>query len=238
MPEITADRAAIPWTLRRSRRAKWMRIRVRSGAVEVVAPPRTPRAEIDAFVAAQRDWIRAKVAAWRERAVEDLPQRFETGGRVLLGGRHLELAVEPASVRRPLVELGDVLRVRVPRELGGDEREAATREAVLRWLRERARSGAEELIERWAPRAGARPSGLRIGNQRTLWGSCSARGVVSLNWRLVTVPEAIFEYVVVHELCHLLEANHGPRFWSLVEGLLPDWRERRAWLRNHGVALG
>ena len=54
----------------------------------------------------------------------------------------------------------------------------------------------------------------------------------------MTTPEPIFEYVVVHELCHLLEANHGPRFWSLVEGLLPDWRERRGWLRDHGVALG
>ena len=97
MPKLTAGGAAIPWTLRRNRRAKWMRIRVRSGGVEVVAPPRTPRAEIDAFVAAQRDWIRAKVAAWRERAVEDLPERFETGGRVLLGGSHWELVVEPAA---------------------------------------------------------------------------------------------------------------------------------------------
>lgn len=238
MPEITADGAAIPWTLRRSRRAKWLRIRVRSGAVEVVAPPRTPRREIDAFVAAQRGWVRAKVAAWRERAVEDLPPRFETGGRVLLGGSPWQLAVEPAAVRRPRVELGEVIRVRVPRGLEGDEREAAAREAVLRWLRERARTDARELIERWAPRVGARPAGLRIGNQRTLWGSCSARGVVSLNWRLVTTPPPIFEYVVVHELCHLREANHGPRFWALVEGLLPDWRERRAWLRNHGVALG
>jgi predicted metal-dependent hydrolase len=238
MPEITADGAAIPWTLRRSRRAKWLRIRVRSGGVEVVAPRRTPRAEIDAFVAAQREWIRAKVAAWRERAVEDLPQRFETGGRVLLGGSHWELVVEPAQVRRPRVVLGETIRVWVPRELDDDEREAATREAVLRWLRERARADAGKLIDRWAPRVGARPSGLRIGNQRTLWGSCSARGVVSLNWRLVTTPEPIFEYVVVHELCHLLEANHGPRFWSLVEGLLPDWRERRAWLQDHGVALG
>lgn len=238
MPEIAADGAAIPWTLRRSQRAKWLRIRVRQGAVEVVAPPRTPRAEVDRFVAAQRDWIRARVAAWRERAVETLPERFETGGRVLLGGVHFDLVVEPGPVRRPRVSVGAALRVRVPAGLAGEEREAAARRAVLGWLRERARSDARRLIDRWAPRVGARPTGLRIGNQRTLWGSCSARGVISLNWRLVTVPEPIFEYVVVHELCHLLEANHGARFWALVEGLVPDWRERRAWLGEHGIALG
>ena len=237
MPDLTAD-ASVAWTLRRSRRAKRVRIVVRAGGVEVVAPPRTPRAAIDAFVAVKRDWIRAKVAAWREREVRALPERFETGGRVLYRGRHLELVIEPAAVRWPEVIVRDTFRVRVPRRLEGDEREAAARKAVLRWLRERVRAEAVLLIDRWAATVGARPSGLRIGNQKTLWGSCSGRGVISLNWRLVTVPEPILEYVVVHELCHLREANHSPRFWALVEGLLPDWRERRAWLREQGVVLG
>ncbi len=236
MPELTAG-AVVAWTLRRSRRAKRVRIVVRAGGVEVVAPPRTPRAAIDAFVATKRDWIRAKVAAWHERQVQVLPERFETGGQVLYRGRHLELVVEPAAVRWPEVSAGATFRVRVPRRLDRDAREAAARKAVLRWLRERVRSDAARLIDRWGSRVGARPRGLRIGNQRTLWGSCAGRGVISLNWRLVTAPEPVLEYVVLHELCHLREANHGPRFWALVEGLLPDWRERRAWLREHGVAL-
>ncbi len=89
-----------------------------------------------------------------------------------------------------------------------------------------------------APGLGVAPRAIRIGNQKTLWGSCSARGVISLNWRLLAAPRPIFEYVVVHELCHLRERNHGPRFWRLVGNVLPDYRERRAWPRRHGVALG
>lgn len=237
MPDLNAG-AAIEWTLRRSKRAKRVRIVVRSGGVEVVAPPRAPRRLIDAFVAEKRDWIRAKVAAWREREVEALPERFETGGKVLFRGRQLELVVETAAVRYPKVFVGSTFRVQVPRRFDRDEREASARKAVTHWLRERVRADAVQLIDLWAPTLGARPSGLRIGSQKTLWGSCSGRGVISLNWRLVTAPEPILEYVVVHELCHLLEANHGPRFWQLVEERLPDWRQRRAWLRDHGVVLG
>ena len=77
-----------------------------------------------------------------------------------------------------------------------------------------------------------------IGNQKTLWGSCSPKDVISLNWRLIAAPREVFEYVVVHELCHLRERNHSSRFWGLVEELMPDYRERRAWLKEHGVGLG
>lgn len=238
MPELLIDDEVIAWTLRRSRRSKHIRIVIRSGRVEVAAPPRTPRREIDAFVAEKAGWIRAKVAEWRSRAVEALPERFATGERVLFRGRHLELVVEPAAVSRVRVAVGDAVRVRLPEGLDATAREDAARRAVVRWLRERLRRDATELVERWAPRVGARPSGLRIGSQKTLWGSCSSTGVVSFNWLLVTAPEPILEYVVVHELCHLLEANHGARFWAHVERLLPDWRNRRAWLRDYGVELG
>jgi predicted metal-dependent hydrolase len=88
-------------------------------------------------------------------------------------------------------------------------------------------SVAEELV----------PARIRIAGQRTRWGSCSPRGTVSLNWRLALAPPEVLDYVVVHELCHLVEANHGPRFWALVQTRRPDYREARRWLRDHGHAL-
>ena len=76
-----------------------------------------------------------------------------------------------------------------------------------------------------------------VRDQRTRWGSASARGTISLNWRLSLVPPNVAVYVVVHELCHLVEMNHSPAFWALVEGHLPGYRERRRWLRAHGGAI-
>lgn len=75
---------------------------------------------------------------------------------------------------------------------------------------------------------------LRIGDQKTRWGSCSSKGTISYNWRLVLMPEKIMDYVVVHELCHLLEMNHSAKFWKRVSEVLPDYKDRRKWLKENG----
>ena len=104
-----------------------------------------------------------------------------------------------------------------------------------------ARVSARELIsmlaEEEAVRIGVRYQRLRIGDQQTLWGSCSPRGTISFNWRLVLAPLAVLDYVVVHELCHLRFLDHSQRFWRLVEQHRPEWREQRDWLRAHGPEL-
>ena len=78
---------------------------------------------------------------------------------------------------------------------------------------------------------------IAIRDQRTRWGSCSPKGTLSFNWRLALAPLEVLDYVVVHELCHLRESNHSPRFWRLVTERRPGWREQRAWLREHGAEL-
>ena len=78
---------------------------------------------------------------------------------------------------------------------------------------------------------------VRIANQRTRWGSCSTTGAMSFNWRLLLAPPEILDYVVWHEACHLVHMDHSPRFWSLLERHVPDYRAPRRWLRDHGATL-
>jgi predicted metal-dependent hydrolase len=104
-----------------------------------------------------------------------------------------------------------------------------------------ARIGARELVstlaEEEAERVGVVYQRIRIGSQRTLWGSCSPCGTLSFNWRLVLAPLEVLDYVVVHELCHLRVPDHSRRFWTLVERHRPHWRHQRNWLREYGPEL-
>ena len=84
-------------------------------------------------------------------------------------------------------------------------------------------------------------SGVRrvsVRNQRTRWGSCSRRGLISLNWRLVQTPDTVRDYIIHHELMHLREMNHSERFWARVEAVCPGWRDAEKWLKRNGSLLG
>src|SRR3954468_18426001 len=104
-----------------------------------------------------------------------------------------------------------------------------------------ARVGARELVsalaQEEAEQLGVTYRRIRIGGQRTLWGSCSPSGTLSFNWRLVLAPVEVLDYVVVHEVCHLRHLDHSQRFWRLVERRRPGWRQQRNWLREHGPEL-
>lgn len=100
-----------------------------------------------------------------------------------------------------------------------------------------ARECVSTLAQEEAERIGVEYRRIRIGGQRTRWGSCSSRGTLSFNWRLVLAPPEVLDYVVVHELCHLRVPNHSGQFWALVERHRPHWRRQRAWLRDYGPEL-
>jgi predicted metal-dependent hydrolase len=107
--------------------------------------------------------------------------------------------------------------------------ESEARRAARELVTMLAEEEADELDVRW--------SRIEIRDQRSRWGSCSTRGTLSFNWRLVLAPFDVLDYVVVHELCHLREPNHSRRFWRLVESRRPNWRTQRAWLHDHGPEL-
>ena len=110
-------------------------------------------------------------------------------------------------------------------------------EAIERWYRRRARAEIGPRLDAATARAGTGYKGLTIRGQRTRWASCSSNGAMSFNWRLLLAPEAVLDYVIEHEVCHLEVMDHSPRFWALLESRVPGWREHADWLRRYGSTL-
>lgn len=229
------------YQLRRSARARRLRLEVRADTLLVVLPKGVPEAAAHRLVAERLAWIEAareQLRAQRAAALAAVPAWVHGVSTVLWRGQELAVGLSdtagPAQVHW---HRSGALRVQIPPGLSAAARAAALRAALRRWLREQAEILARERLPLYAERTGLEPAGFRIGDQRSRWGSCGSHGRIHLNWRLAMAPPAVLDYVLVHELCHLRHRDHSPRFWSLVSHHYPDWRSQRAWLRRHGAWL-
>jgi predicted metal-dependent hydrolase len=225
---------AVPYRIRRSSRARRARILVGADGVEVVVPQRFPLRDVEPFVRAKQPWIDRTLQRLRESEDELPPARLEHGGEVPYLGERLELAVrvEPGRIRAHIVRRGSVLRVAI-----AESGEQPLRDALERWYRRQARSEVAPRLDVATARAGTRYTRLQIRGQRTRWASCSTRGAMSFNWRLLLAPPEVLDYVVEHEVVHLEVMDHSRRFWDLLATRVPDWRDREQWLRRHGHLL-
>src|SRR4051812_25237326 len=221
------------YPIRRSGRARRARINVSADGVEVVVPRRMALRHVTPFVEEKRPWIERTLRRMRE-AEEAAAVRLCDGGSVPYLGRALDLRVraEPGRVRSHVAMKGDTLTVSV-----GATGVVAVRQALESWFRRRARIEVAPRLDAACARAGVRYTRLSIRAQRTRWASCSSKGAMSFNWRLLLAPPEILDYVVEHEVAHLSVLDHSPRFWRLLGSRAPAYREHERWLRRNGPAL-
>jgi predicted metal-dependent hydrolase len=213
----------IPYTIRRSTRARRIRVTVdATRGVQVVLPRRAAEREAAAAVRELGPWISRRVSELR-RAQATVAARGET---LPFLGQTLQVRAEPGRSRawRRADEL------LVP---DGPERQPA----IERWYRHAARDEITARLDRACAAAGLEYERLTIRGQRTRWASCSATRAMSFNWRLLLAPAAVLDYVVWHEVCHLRVMDHSPAFWSELERWCPDYRVHKEWLRRHGPTL-
>lgn len=225
--------AAVPLVFVRSLRARRYRLTLRRDGVAVATIPlRGTEGEARRFVEQQREWLeRARARqARRPRAAE----RWSLGTRVLWRGEMTEIrpaeAVPPTAGPVRICLAADVFRVR--------SLDADLRPELEAHFARRARIELPARTWELAAETGVDVRHVTVRNQRSRWGSCSAGGTISLNWRLVQTPEAVRDYIIYHELMHLREMNHSARFWARVAEVCPGWREAERWLKRHGSLVG
>ncbi|MFO0696858.1 MAG: SprT family zinc-dependent metalloprotease [Polyangiales bacterium] len=234
LAEITWGTTRIAYALSRSSRQKTLSIRVEpDGRVEVVAPAGLAEDRIEAVVRKKAGWI-----VERQRELEDLlprpsPREFVSGETFLYLGRQYLLRVKAGS--EPSVKLlGKHLEVTVPRGTSVEGRADVVRDQLVGWYRAHAEERLPERVEVWAKKLGVTPRSVLVREPAKRWGSCDVKGNVRINWRVVQAPMRLVDYVVAHELVHLVHADHGKAFWATLGRVMPDYEGRRDCLRRRG----
>jgi hypothetical protein len=223
---------SVPYRILISTRARRLRVTVADGQVSVTLPRGVPHGAAEKMLHEHADWVLKQLtrAAQPRRQDKALPPDV-----ILLRGAVVQVVVieEPGRQSRLRVqERGERPVLRVPPGEGKGGRALA-----VPWLKARAREELGAAADQWAVRMGVRFKSVTIRDQKTRWGSCSSRGTLSFNWRLVMAPPAVQTYVVIHELAHLKQPNHSPAFWQVVRQHYPEYKQARAWLRQIAALL-
>ena len=230
-PEYRDGHGFIAEVIRTNRR-KSADIRVEDGAVSVVVPVNTPAEKIDQLLVAKRRWIKEKITLHQEMTPAS-SKRYVSGEAFSYLGRNYRLKVETGNFA-PVKLLNGRLVVTVP---NGTEQPHMVRNALVRWYKRQAEQKLTEKVNRFAPVVGVEPAGAGIRTFKSRWGSCTTKGKLEFNWQIMMAPNRMVDYVVIHELCHLIRHDHSPEFWGEMARVMPEYQRCREWLRENAGKL-
>lgn len=239
MPDIIYDSCTIPFSIKQSRRAKNLRITVTDRGVDVIIPMGITLADATRFVESKKEWILKKTREIGLFKRESAGQKeFSGGEEFLFLGRKLYLLVVQSDRKNTGVSVeSDHIIVSVSNSLEANTRKSVIQKALEDWYRDQARKLITERLKFYQKILGVEYNSINIRDQKTRWGSCSGRKNLSFNWRLIMSPQEVLDYVVVHELCHLIHMNHSKKFWQAVETIVPQYKIRKKWLKENSSLL-
>lgn len=237
MPVLQIGETSIDYNIRYSKRSKRQRIIVSSKGVEVVAPINTPEELITNFVDSKKRWLFKTVTETILKYPPKLPQRYTDGAEIMYRGSYLILKIEPADVEKVIIKYKNCFDIQVPQYLSGDEQEAAIKQALIDWKREQVYFDIQQFAQIYAHKLNIQPKSIKLSQQKRAWGTCSSKGSIHINWRLADASLSVLEYVVAHELTHLLHHNHSKDFWQALGDIMPDYKQRKADLKAWELEL-
>jgi predicted metal-dependent hydrolase len=204
--------------------------------IDVLVPPRMPGKYIEQFVLSKSKWIDKKLHFNEQIRLQHQPKKFIEGEIFHFLGTPCRLNVTHEEKESILLNNND-LYIYIKAGLSEEKQTQHIQKKLLSWYKEQAEFQLHDRAEHFSTMIGKAPSHVGIKNYKSRWGSCHHDGQIYLNWRLIMAPEWVFDYVVIHELCHLIHHNHSPAFWQLVETIVSDYRNAKTWLKINGLTL-
>lgn len=238
MPNLTYNNENFEYELRRSRR-KTIGITINpDGSVVVTAPLRLSQAKIMEALQHKAGWISKKLALVHDIAVRVPVRSYVSGEKFWYLGKGYPLNLTQTDEHISRIKYADELfYIDLQCGLTEEQREQCITELFQKWYKRAARIVIGKRMVYYAEILKVHPQGMKIKSQKSLWGSCTGKDIINFNWKLIMTPPEVIDYVVVHELCHLIERNHSSNFWNLVAGILPDYKQQKNWLKMNGATL-
>lgn len=237
MEHLIVNNTKIEYEVRRSARAKRLNIRIKQDKVTVSVPQGVTVTEAKKFVEAKGEWILQHVLDWQSQN-QQRQKKYVTGETFLYRGRSYPLSTRGVAGRTITIKFtGDCFWVELPNIVPQEDWPLIVKESLFKWYRVQAKRVFQERLDYFARIMGLLYNRLVIKEQKTRWGSCSSKGNINLNWRIILAPAEVLDYLVVHELAHLRYMNHAPEFWNLVGEYVPDYPIWRKWLKDNASQL-
>lgn len=206
----------------------------RDGKVVVRPPVHYTPEQVDDVVASKRLWIYRNLAEWKDLNTTAVTREWVSGETFLYLGSAYRLALVSGQDDPLKLKDGRFCLSREVIEQGGTEAARATFE---HFYTSKGQQRLAERVRQFAPRVGVEPGDIRVKGMGYRWASCGRNGAINFHWKCMMAPPKIIDYIVVHELCHFHHRNHNDAFWNEVDKVMPDWRERKEWLRKRGASL-
>ncbi len=220
----------VSYTLKRSSKRRSIGLRIDDRGLTVSMPLRASEKWLHSVLNEKADWVVEKLGSWQSR--KPASPQWQDGGKIAFRGENFTLRIIPSLFGSPPQMRGEQLHIHVVDTTD----EIKIEKVITLWYRREAERVFQECVAHFAPLMQVAPKQIKLSSARTQWGSCTSRGVVRFNWQLVKMPLHLIDYVVVHELAHLVEMNHSAAFWRVVESVCPDYAQCRAELRGYGIS--
>jgi predicted metal-dependent hydrolase len=235
MDSIHIKNKQINYEIIRANRKKTVAIYVEPTVVTVRAPKRISGEKIRSLLEKKARWIFDRQEQIKHDRLLHPPKEFVSGESFPYLGRQYRLKViQTADGQHNSCHLtNNRLRVKIGKHFKDNEAKDAVKGALITWYKKRVKSKIIERLPYLAGQLGRWPVSIKIKGQKSRWGSCSRNGVVRFNWKIIMAPLSVVDYMIVHELCHLIHQNHSAAYWKEVEAVLPDYKKMRDWLRIH-----
>lgn len=203
----------------------------------VKAPITASDGDIERVLENKKPWLLNKLTGLEERSSPPADKEFYSGEKLLYNGRRYRLKLELKDTDRVEVRLKDNLFViTAPERLNENERKEEIKESLLKWYKQKAKDHLRKRVGKYARKLEVENVEVKILDSSRKWGELN-NGVIALHWKLVLAPIRIQDYVIVHELAHFKHKNHTNGFWNTVGAVLPDYEDRKEWLRIKGIEL-